>query len=211
MHTPSLLCAAGGTHAALWAVWVRSAGVELASGEHPRGALRAADGRQQPWLWQGSRRQAALGRWLAWIADEVLNQAQKYGPEWAEKYAKLALAMIMQESGGNQSAYSSAGAIGLMQLMPDTASSLGVNPWDWKQNITGGLKYIDQLRNMFGWDTSKIIAGYNAGPQAVKNYGGVPPYRETQNHVGIVSDFYNQIDNFAGLKKWLYLCSRKLT
>ena len=62
------MCAAGGTHAALWAVWVRSAGVELASGEHPRGALRAADGRQQPWLWQGSRRQAALGRWLAWIA-----------------------------------------------------------------------------------------------------------------------------------------------
>ena len=131
------------------------------------------------------------------IVEEVVKQAvEKYG-ENADNYIKMTLAMMTQESGGNQDAISSAGAIGLMQLMPDTASGLGVDPYDWKENIAGGLIYIDELAKQFGWDVEKIIAAYNAGPQAVIDYGGTPPYEETQNHVNIVKGYYDELDSLG--------------
>lgn len=114
--------------------------------------------------------------------------------EAARKYqvdARLVSAVAETESHGNQDAVSSAGAIGVMQLMPGTAASLGVNPYDKQQNIEGGAKYIRQMLDTFGGDVRKAVAAYNAGPQAVKDYGGIPPYRETQDYVNKVMDIYS--------------------
>lgn len=107
--------------------------------------------------------------------------------------ARLAAAVIQQESGGNKNAVSPAGAVGLGQLMPETAAGLGVNPYDWQQNIEGAVMYLAQMLDKFGGDIDKAIAAYNAGPYAVQQYGGVPPYAETQAHVKAVKDYYHQL------------------
>lgn len=112
---------------------------------------------------------------LEWVVDEIVNQAIANGVEPA-----LAVAIAKNESGFNQNAISPAGAIGIGQLMPDTAASLGVDPYDWKQNIFGMIKYIKELWETFDGDIAKVIAAYNAGPAAVQKYGGIPPYPETQ-------------------------------
>lgn len=96
--------------------------------------------------------------------------------------AKLFLALINQESGFNAAAKSSAGALGLTQLMPSTAASLGVNPLDPIQNLIGGARYLAMMINQFK-DYKKALAAYNAGAGAVKKYNGIPPYKETQNYV----------------------------
>ena len=103
---------------------------------------------------------------------------------------RLVSAVAQTESGGDQSAVSPAGAIGVMQLMPETAAALGVNPYDEQQNIEGGAKYLKQMLDSFGGDVKKAVAAYNAGAQAVRDYQGVPPYRETQNYVNKVLDLY---------------------
>ena len=102
----------------------------------------------------------------------------------------LLTSLISQESSFNQNAVSSAGAVGVMQLMPDTAASLGVNPYDMTENVEGGTKYLRELLDTFGGNVRKAVAAYNAGPNAVKAYGGVPPYAETQNYVSKVLDIY---------------------
>lgn len=119
------------------------------------------------------------------FANMVAEAARKY-----EVDPKLLSAVAEAESGGDQSAVSPAGAVGVMQLMPDTAASLGVDPYDEKQNIEGGAKYLRQMLDSFGGDVRKAVAAYNAGPQAVHDYGGVPPYRETQSYVNRVLDLY---------------------
>ncbi len=92
--------------------------------------------------------------------------------------------LIQQESGFDPSAQSSAGAMGLTQLMPGTASSLGVaNPLDAAESIEGGARYLAQQLSHFGGNTADALAAYNAGPGAVQQYGGVPPYAETQSYV----------------------------
>lgn len=103
---------------------------------------------------------------------------------------RLVAAVAQTESGGNQEAVSPAGAVGVMQLMPETATGLGVNPYDKRQNIEGGAKYLRQMMDTFGGDVQKAVAAYNAGPQAVKEYNGIPPYRETQDYVNKVLDIY---------------------
>lgn len=103
---------------------------------------------------------------------------------------RLVAAVAQTESGGNQEAVSPAGAVGVMQLMPETAAGLGVNPYDKRQNIEGGVKYLRQMMDTFGGDVQKAVAAYNAGPQAVKEYNGIPPYRETQDYVNKVLDIY---------------------
>ncbi len=103
---------------------------------------------------------------------------------------RLVAAVAQTESGGNQEAVSPAGAVGVMQLMPETAAGLGVNPYEKRQNIEGGAKYLRQMMDTFGGDVQKAVAAYNAGPQAVKEYNGIPPYRETQDYVNKVLDIY---------------------
>ncbi len=95
--------------------------------------------------------------------------------------------LIEQESGFNPDAQSAAGAQGLTQLMPGTASSLGVaNPLNAAESIEGGARYLSQMMSDFGGNTSEALAAYNAGPGAVRQYGGVPPYAETEGYVSKV-------------------------
>jgi hypothetical protein len=96
------------------------------------------------------------------------------------------LCVMRIESDFEPRAISRAGAVGLMQLMPTTADELGANPWDLSDNITGGAKLIDQLLDRYGGDVGLAMAAYNAGPGAVAEYGGVPPYRETRDYVARV-------------------------
>lgn len=97
---------------------------------------------------------------------------------------------------------SSAGAIGLMQLMPDTASAIGVNPFDPLDNVLGGASYLrtclDDFAGYGGYAVTDAVAAYNAGPQAVYNYGGCPPYAETQDYIVKVSDSYNRLLAYYG-------------
>lgn len=94
----------------------------------------------------------------------------------------LFLRLVQQESAWNPSARSHKGALGLAQLMPATARSLRVDPLDPQQNLEGGARYLRQQYDEFrSWPLA--LAAYNAGPQAVKRYGGIPPYKETRNYV----------------------------
>jgi len=121
--------------------------------------------------------------------ESVIQQAsQKYGVD-----SDLVKAVIQNESAYNPSAVSSAGALGLMQLMPATAENLGVdNPMDPAQNIDGGVKLLRELLNQFGGNVTNTLAAYNAGPGAVQQYGGVPPYQETQLYVQRVLSTYGK-------------------
>lgn len=105
------------------------------------------------------------------------KMARKHGiPE------HLFLRLVQQESGWNPRARSHKGAIGLAQLMPQTARALGVNPHNPHENLEGGARYLSRQYRKFGsWRLA--LAAYNAGPQAVEKYGGVPPYKETRNYV----------------------------
>jgi soluble lytic murein transglycosylase-like protein len=125
------------------------------------------------------------------LSDASLSQLVKAASDKYQIDPKLVSAVAEVESGGNQGAESPAGAIGVMQLMPDTAAALGVNPYDKQQNIEGGAKYLRQMLDSFGGDVKKAVAAYNAGPNAVKKYGGVPPYPETQDYVDKVLDLYH--------------------
>lgn len=117
--------------------------------------------------------------------DMIAAAAEKYDVD-----PRLVKAVAIAESNMNQNDISDAGAIGVMQLMPETARGLGVDPYDEQQNIEGGAKYLKQMLDTFGGNVKKAIAAYNAGPGAVQKYGGIPPYGETQHYVGRVMDLY---------------------
>ena len=117
------------------------------------------------------------GSYRGAFLDAARVAARKHGvPE------DLFLGLVQQESGWNTGAVSHKGATGLAQLMPDTAARLGVDPSDPHQNLEGGARYLRQMYDRFG-DWRLALAAYNAGPEAVEKYGGVPPYAETTNYV----------------------------
>ena len=120
--------------------------------------------------------------------SEIIKQAAvKYNlPE------DLLSSVIQHESNFNKDSVSHAGAEGLMQLMPGTAKFLGVaNSFDPVQNIEGGAKYLRQMFNQFNGSAELALAAYNAGPGNVKKYGGIPPFKETQNYVKKVLSTFN--------------------
>ena len=124
------------------------------------------------------------------ILAAIQETAQRYGGHNALRRAGLTVsdwqilfqANIEIESAYRPNARSSVGAIGLGQLMPATAAQLGVDPHDWQANLDGSARYLLMMLAQFG-TPDLALAAYNAGPDAVARYGGIPPYRETQNHV----------------------------
>jgi soluble lytic murein transglycosylase-like protein len=120
----------------------------------------------------------------------ITHAAEKAGlpPEIVHSVAKV-------ESAYRPNAISPKGAVGLMQLMPQTAAALNADPYDPRQNAEAGAEYLAQLLEKYKDDqhqVSKALAAYNAGPGAVDKYNGVPPYRETVNYVNSVLADYNR-------------------
>jgi len=125
--------------------------------------------------------------------DEIIRKCAKEN----NLDENLVKAVIKAESGFNTQARSPVGALGLMQLMPSTAKGLGVNnPLDPEQNVAGGTKYLKNLINRFDGRLDFALAAYNAGSGAVKKYGGIPPYPETQNYVKRVLNYQKE---FSGI------------
>ena len=129
-----------------------------------------------------------------WITQAIFYSAELYGVD------PILLASVMEtESSFYFNAYSSAGAIGLMQLMPETANMVGVDPYDPLDNVIGGASYLrTQLDNFSGYGeyaVTNAVAAYNAGGNAVRKYGGCPPYNETINYVYKVADVYNRLSS----------------
>ncbi len=121
---------------------------------------------------------------------------------FADKFrldAALIKAVIKVESDFNPQVVSSKGAQGLMQLMPETALEIGVsNPFDPSQSIYGGSFYLRKMLDSFDRNLDYALAAYNAGPTTVRKYGGIPPYKETQNYVKRVKHYYDYYSRVKG-------------
>ena len=128
-----------------------------------------------------------LSRGIRAFAHVIRAAAERYGVD-----SRLVEAIVQTESAGNPGAVSPKGARGLMQLMPERAAELGVrDSFDPVQNVDGGVRHMRDLLQRFGGDVTLALAAYNAGEAAVRNYGGVPPYAETQEYVRRVRALYS--------------------
>ena len=143
---------------------------------------------------------ATIGRPTASVSctGSISNRAKDHAPiiqQYSDLYGvnqELIKAIITVESCFDRYAVSRVGAKGLMQLMPETAKLMGVhNVFNAKDNIRGGTRYFRQMLELFEFDVELALAAYNAGPNAVKKYNGIPPYKETKGYVKKVIKHYN--------------------
>jgi soluble lytic murein transglycosylase-like protein len=156
-------------------------------------ALQEAQDRSDAGSGTSDAKTLAAGSANGDYADLIQSSAQKYQLD-----PDLIKAVISVESNFRSDAKSSAGALGLMQLMPGTARGLGVtNALDPAQNIEAGSKYLRQMLDGFG-SVELALAAYNAGPGNVKKYGGIPPFKETQNYVKKVLAKFNEFQIGTG-------------
>ena len=128
------------------------------------------------------------------LTQEGLNQVVSGAGARNQIDPDFIRSVIKAESGFHQNAVSRKGALGLMQLMPGTASEMGItNPLDPRSNVEGGTKYLRDLLVKYNFDVNKALAAYNAGPKRVDQYHGIPPYYETQAYISrIIRDFNRQ-------------------
>ena len=135
--------------------------------------------------------------WSVWITRAIIYYSGEYQVD-----PLLVTALFHQESAFNMAAYSRTGAIGISQLQPETATGLGFDAADPKQNVEGGIKYLalqlSRFRSAGEWAPTYAVAAYNAGPEAVIKYGGIPPYPETQQHVNQVAGIYGELQRGMG-------------
>ncbi len=126
-------------------------------------------------------------RFLGTDVEQLINEtAKRYQLDPA-----LVRAIIQVESSGNPWAVSQKGAVGLMQVVPETGRKLGANNlFDPQENLEAGVRYLKSLLDAYEGNLALSLAAYNAGPRAVERHGGVPPYRETQQYVRKVTDVY---------------------
>ncbi len=130
------------------------------------------------------------------LATLILDNARQHQVD-----PLLIKAVILAESAGRRRATSPKGAMGLMQLMPNTAKRFGVaNPYDPVQNITGGTRYLRWLLDRYGGNVALALAGYNAGEGAVDRHGGIPPYRETHDYVSKVRSTHQWLSQTVARK-----------
>jgi len=115
------------------------------------------------------------------VRNEVVRAAIRHRVD-----PKLATSVAGVESGFEPRARSRMGAIGVMQLMPGTARTFGVNPWDYRQNIDAGVRHLRWLQRRYPGNLEAALAAYNAGVASVDRHGGVPPFAETKRYVGLV-------------------------
>jgi soluble lytic murein transglycosylase-like protein len=152
------------------------------------GPVRSVDGRREA-LTEG--RGGAAGRGTAFhlaARDQTLADAMRETADRRQVSAQLIEAVAWAESRFNQAAVSPKGARGVMQLMPGTAQTLGVDARDERGNVDGGGAYLAALLKQYDGDIILTLAAYNAGPDAVRKWGGVPPYPETRAYVAAVLD-----------------------
>jgi soluble lytic murein transglycosylase len=177
-------------------LWPRIAGADIYRFVDGEGVVHFSnvqpDGKYRLYLREGPKAtvppRSAGYKLDGWMADYVnrYSRAQNLSPA-------LVHAIIKAESNGQRKAVSRKGAKGVMQLMPFTSKRLNVSdPFDPIENIEGGIRYIKELLATFDGDVTSAVAAYNAGPAAVKKYGGIPPYQETRVYVRRVLTLYRQ-------------------
>ena len=182
------------TPSAILATPANSSAIRFGLAGEPRGIIRLNQTPRTPRVSAGADlsnaptipaiRQVAA-RYQSSRAVRSLNLSPK---QWTAFFQ----AMVRVESAYNPTAQSHVGAYGLAQLMPATARELGVDPRDMMQNLDGGARYILQQMEAFG-SLELALAAYNAGPHRVEQYSGVPPFRETRNHIAKVMAHYQRI------------------
>jgi soluble lytic murein transglycosylase len=142
------------------------------------------------------------GRYRFYRGDGETYRLESLINHFADKFsldAALIKAVIKVESDFNPRVVSSKGAQGLMQLMPETALEVGVsNPFDPSQSIYGGSLYLRKMLDSLDRNLDYALAAYNAGPTTVRKYGGIPPYKETQNYVKRVKHFFDYYSRVKG-------------
>lgn len=172
-----------GIRALAWMVLASYPALALAASSGDVKIVVGASGRKVILNEDLGQRARRLSTKLADLPDQRLEPIIQRHSDAQNLDPKLVRALIQAESGYNVKALSNKGAIGLMQLMPATASDLNVNPYDPDQNIKGGTMYLRQMIDHFAGKVELAVAAYNAGPGAVEKHGGIPPFAETRDYV----------------------------